>query len=46
MKILVTGATGLLGNNIVRNLLATGSHSVRALVRNRTDKSLKGLAIE
>jgi dihydroflavonol-4-reductase len=32
MKAFVTGATGLLGNNLVRELLAEG-HSVRALVR-------------
>lgn len=32
MKAFVTGATGLLGNNLVRALLAEG-HSVRALVR-------------
>jgi dihydroflavonol-4-reductase len=32
MKTFVTGATGLLGNNIVRQLLAQG-HTVKALVR-------------
>ncbi len=35
MKAFVTGATGLLGNNLVRALLAEG-HSVRALVRSET----------
>lgn len=46
MNILVTGATGLLGNNIVRQLLAAKQHSVRVLVRNRSDKSLAGLEVE
>lgn len=36
MKTLVTGATGLLGNNVVRNLIENG-HSVRALVRESSD---------
>ncbi len=35
MKAFVTGATGLLGNNLVRALLAEG-HTVRALVRSET----------
>lgn len=34
MKAFVTGSTGLLGNNLVRELLAQG-HEVRALVRSR-----------
>jgi dihydroflavonol-4-reductase len=46
MNILVTGGTGLLGNNIIRALLAEGKHGVRALVRKRDDKSLVGLDIE
>jgi dihydroflavonol-4-reductase len=35
MKAFVTGATGLLGNNLVRALVAEG-HAVRALVRSET----------
>ena len=34
MQTFVTGATGLLGNNLVRALLAEG-HTVRALVRSK-----------
>lgn len=46
MKILVTGATGLLGNNVVRTFLANG-HAVRALVRDTAnDRPLAGLDIE
>ncbi|MEO2008091.1 MAG: NAD-dependent epimerase/dehydratase family protein [Pirellulaceae bacterium] len=46
MKTLVTGATGLLGNNVVRTLLDQGKH-VRALVR-RTSNSrpLEDLDVE
>lgn len=36
MKVLITGATGFLGNNVARTLLAMG-HSVRAYVRPRAD---------
>lgn len=44
--ILVTGATGLLGNNIVRDLLAQGEQ-VRILTRElRTTRPLDGLAVE
>jgi len=39
MKILVTGATGLLGNLIARQLVGSG-HSVVALVRNRNRAEL------
>ena len=46
MNILVTGATGLLGNNIVRALLESGQHRVRVLARNGSDRSLVGLACE
>ena len=46
MNILVTGATGLLGNNIVRTLLDQGQHSVRVLVRKRDDQSLTGLNVD
>jgi dihydroflavonol-4-reductase len=46
MKILLTGASGLLGNNILRALLGSGAHSVRVLVRNSSDKSLAGLEVE
>jgi dihydroflavonol-4-reductase len=46
MKALVTGATGLLGGHIVRELLARG-HAVRALVRPTSDRSfLSGLDVE
>lgn len=42
---LVTGATGLLGNNLVRLLLARGE-PVRALVRDAAHQALAGLPIE
>jgi dihydroflavonol-4-reductase len=46
MKYLVTGATGLLGNNVVRQLLAAGEQ-IRVLARPSSDpKSLAGLDIE
>src|SRR5262245_18586397 len=46
MKYLVTGATGLLGNNIVRQLVAAGE-SVRVLARATSDpRPLDGLAVE
>lgn len=46
MTTLVTGATGLLGNNIVRDLLAQGEQ-VRVLTRElRTTRPLDGLAVE
>jgi len=46
MRAFVTGGTGLLGNNLVRALLAEG-HSVRALVRSRTKAHLlDGLDVE
>ncbi len=46
MKLLVTGATGLLGNNIVRHLLAAG-HAVRVLARPTADpRPLAGLDVE
>lgn len=46
MKVLVTGATGIVGSNLVRALLARGCH-VRVLVRPSSDRrSLQGLAIE
>lgn len=46
MKYLVTGATGLLGNNIVRTLLAAGDQ-VRVLARAASDsRPLAGLEIE
>lgn len=46
MKYLVTGATGLLGNNIVRELLARGA-AVRVLARTSSDpRPLEGLEVE
>ena len=46
MKYLVTGSTGLLGNNIVRQLLAEGE-SVRVLARKGSDeRPLKDLDVE
>lgn len=46
MTILVTGSTGLLGNNIVRDLLAQGEQ-VRVLTRElRTTRPLDGLAVD
>src|SRR5262245_43975009 len=45
-KYLVTGATGLLGNNIVRQLLDAGQ-AVRVLSRPSSDgRALEGLAVE
>jgi dihydroflavonol-4-reductase len=46
MKTLVTGANGLVGANLVRELLVRG-HDVRAFVRLKSDlRSLKGLEVE
>lgn len=46
MKYLVTGATGLVGNNVVRSLLARGDQ-VRVLARNTSDsRPLQGLNVE
>lgn len=46
MKYLVTGATGLVGNNVVRSLLARGDR-VRVLARNTSDsRPLEGLNVE
>lgn len=46
MKALVTGATGLVGANLARALLADG-HGVRALVRPTSDRrALAGLPVE
>ena len=45
MKYLVTGASGLLGNNIVRQLIAAG-HDVRVLSRGGDPRPLAGLAVE
>ncbi|GAA4431619.1 NAD-dependent epimerase/dehydratase family protein [Bremerella cremea] len=46
MLALVTGATGLVGNNVTRMLLEQG-HQVRVMVRDpRADRSLAGLDVE
>lgn len=46
MTALVTGATGLLGANLVRELLRTGEH-VRVLVRRESDqRALAGLDVD
>ncbi len=45
MLTLVTGATGLVGNNVVRVLVERGQ-PVRVLARDPTDKSLAGLPVE
>jgi dihydroflavonol-4-reductase len=46
MKVLVTGATGLVGGNLVRVLLEAG-HEVAVLVRAGSDAStLRGLAVQ
>ena len=45
MKTLITGATGLVGNNMVRTLIERGGR-VRVLVRNREARSLEGLDLE
>ncbi len=46
MRLVVTGATGLLGNNVVRQALSLG-HQVVAVSRSATgSKSLSGLPIE
>ena len=43
---LVTGATGLVGNNVVRQLLASG-RQVRVLIRETSDsRPLEGLSVE
>jgi dihydroflavonol-4-reductase len=46
MKAIVTGANGLVGANLVRELLRAG-HEVRAFVRQKSDRrSLDGLEVE
>ena len=46
MKYFVTGATGFIGNNIVRELLKEKDAEVIALARNKNDVSLQGLDIK
>lgn len=43
--VFVTGASGHLGNTLVRSLLSRG-HAVRVLVRDATTRSLAGLEVE
>jgi dihydroflavonol-4-reductase len=45
MLTLITGATGLVGNNVVRLLVERGER-VRVLVRNPADKALAGLPLD
>lgn len=46
MKVLVTGASGFIGSNLVRSLVATG-YEVKALVRRSSNtKNIEGLDIE
>ena len=46
MQVLVTGATGLVGNNVVRELIAR-KHSVRVLLRhNSSARPLQDLSVE
>lgn len=46
MRALVTGANGLIGANLIRELLGAG-HAVRAFVRRTSDlRSLEGLPVE
>lgn len=46
MRVLITGATGLLGNNILRMLLKE-NHSVAVMVRNNSDpRPLDGLQVD
>ncbi|HWL73231.1 MAG TPA: NAD-dependent epimerase/dehydratase family protein, partial [Burkholderiaceae bacterium] len=45
MLTLVTGGTGLVGNNAVRLLLSRG-HTVRVLARQASPKALDGLDVE
>lgn len=47
MKIFITGATGLLGGNLVRELAAKGDAELRVLVRERSKVlALEGLDVE
>ncbi len=44
-RVLVTGASGLVGANVVRNLLESG-YPVRALVRDPDATTLRGIDVE
>jgi dihydroflavonol-4-reductase len=46
MNVLVTGATGFIGANIVRQLLKSG-HKVRVLVREKSNqRNIRGLNLD
>ncbi len=46
MRVLITGATGLLGNNVLRSFLNEG-HSAAVIVRNNSDsRPLEGLEVD
>ena len=46
MRILITGATGLLGNNLVRALLKQGHHVVATMRHSSNRAALDGLEVE
>jgi len=47
VKILVTGATGLLGGNLVRHLLESGDYEIRTTIRERSNTmAIEGLDVQ
>ena len=46
MRIMITGATGFLGNNLVRNLCNQGNEVLAAIRASSDQKSLQGLDVE